>query len=186
MNLNTDLSFNNGEGSEGTTSMDFVHLGGTFKQTRVQVEDVTGVGFATWGTTQQQRHLTVGNGLFRQIVEDDQSVLAVVAEEFTHGASGVGGQELQRGGIRGGGSHDDRVFHGIGVSQTFDDLGHSRTFLSDSDVDAEQLLLLVSTVVEALLVDDGINSNGGFAVSNKHKKLRIDLLVSINIITAGQ
>ena len=62
--------------------MDFVHLGSTFKKTRVQVEDVTRVGFTTWGTTQQKRHLTVGDGLFRQIVENDQSVLAVVTEEF--------------------------------------------------------------------------------------------------------
>jgi len=37
--------------------------------------------------------------------------------------------------------------------------------LSDSDVDAEKFLLLISTVVETLLVDDGIDGNGGFAVS---------------------
>ena len=63
--------------------MNLVHLGGTFKQTRMEIEDVTGVSFTAGGTTQQQRHLTVGHSLFRQIVEDDQTVLAVVTEVFT-------------------------------------------------------------------------------------------------------
>ena len=38
-------------------------------------------------TTEKQRHLTVGNGLLGQIVVDDKSVLAVVTEPLSHGAT---------------------------------------------------------------------------------------------------
>lgn len=49
------------------------------------------------------------------------------------------------------------------VSQPLHDLGDSGSLLSDGDVDAVQLLLLVFTLVEALLVDDGVDGQGGFA-----------------------
>lgn len=55
------------------------------------------------------------------------------------------------------------VLHGIGIREPLDDLGDSGPLLSDSDVNAEQLLLLVSCIVESLLVDDGVDSDGGFA-----------------------
>jgi hypothetical protein len=57
-----------------------VHLGGTLEKTRVQVEDVTGVSLTSGGTTEQQRHLTVSDGLLGQIVEDEQTVASVVTE----------------------------------------------------------------------------------------------------------
>lgn len=70
---------------------------------------------------------------------------------------------MQRGSIRSGSSHDNGVFHGISVSQALDDLSDSRTLLTDGDVDAEEFLLLISSIVEALLVDDGIDGNSSFA-----------------------
>jgi len=79
----------------------------------VQVEDVARVGLAARRTAQQQRHLAVGDGLLGQVVEDDEGVLAAVAEELAHGAAGVGGEVLEGRGVRGGGRHDDRVFHGV-------------------------------------------------------------------------
>lgn len=78
------LGLNNWESSQRATTVVFVHLGSTFKQTRVEVEDVTRVGLTTRGTAKQKRHLTVGDGLLGQIVVDDQGVLAVVAEVFTY------------------------------------------------------------------------------------------------------
>jgi hypothetical protein len=50
----------------------------------VEVEDVTRVRLTSGGTTEQQRHLTVSNGLLRQIVEDDQRVLSVITEPFSY------------------------------------------------------------------------------------------------------
>ena len=81
------------------------HLGGSLEKTRVKVEDVTGVSLTAGGTPQQQGHLTVGDSLLGQIVEDDEGVHAVVTEELAHGAAGVGCQVLQGGGVRGGGRH---------------------------------------------------------------------------------
>jgi hypothetical protein len=63
-----------------------VHLGGTLEQTRVEVEDVTGVGLTSGRTTQQQRHLTVGDGLLGQIVVDHKGVLAGVPEVLGNGS----------------------------------------------------------------------------------------------------
>lgn len=154
----TGLGLNDGQGGQGTTSHSGGHLGGTLQQTRMQVEHITGIGLTTWGTTQQQRHLTVGNSLLGQIIVDDQGVLALVTEVFTHGTARVGSQILQGSGIGGGGRDDDRVTHGTGVGQTLHNLGDGGTLLANSDVDAEQFLGLILTLVETLLVNDGINS----------------------------
>jgi hypothetical protein len=78
----TTLGLNDGQGSEGTATELVVHLGSTLEKTRVEVENVTGVGLTTGGTTEKQRHLAVGNGLLCQIIVDDQSVLSVVTEEL--------------------------------------------------------------------------------------------------------
>ena len=55
------------------------------------------------------------------------------------------------------------VLHGVGVGETLDNLGDGGSLLSDGDVDAVELLLLVSGLVEALLVDDGVDGDGGLA-----------------------
>lgn len=49
----------------------------------MQVENVTGVGLTTRGTTEQQRHLTISDGLLGQIVVNDQGVTAIVPEPFS-------------------------------------------------------------------------------------------------------
>ncbi len=76
----TTLGLNDGKGSEGTTTVLIVQLGRTLEETRVKVEDVTGVGLTSRGTTEQQRHLTVGDGLLRQIIVRDESVLSIITE----------------------------------------------------------------------------------------------------------
>ena len=68
----TTLGLNDGQGSEGSTAELLVHLGSTLQKTRVQVEDITGVGLTTGGTTEEQGHLTVSDSLLGQIVVDDQ------------------------------------------------------------------------------------------------------------------
>jgi hypothetical protein len=44
-------------------------------------------GISTGRAAEKQTHLTVGNGLLGQVVVDDKSVLAVVTEPLSHGAS---------------------------------------------------------------------------------------------------
>jgi len=69
----TTLGLNDGEGSQRSTTEVVVQLGSTLKETRVEVEDITGVGLTTRRTTEKERHLTVSNGLLGKIVIDDQS-----------------------------------------------------------------------------------------------------------------
>ena len=83
------------------------HLGGSLQQPGVEVEHVSGVSLTAGGTPQQQGHLTVGDSLLGQIVEDDEGVHAVVTEELTHGASRVGSQVLQWSSIGGGGRNNN-------------------------------------------------------------------------------
>merc|ERR1719266_3031424 len=159
----TGLGLNDGQGSQGATTHGVGHLGSTLKQPGVEVEDVTGVSLTAWGTPEQQRHLPVSDGLLGQVVEDDHSVHAVVTEVLSHSNAGVGGEVLQRSGVGGGGRDDDGVLHGVGVSEPLHNLSDSGPLLADGDVDTVQLLLGVVGLVEALLVDDGVNGDGGLA-----------------------
>lgn len=96
-------------------------------------------------------------------------MFAVVSEVLAHGAAGVWSQVLQRSSIRCGGGHHDGVLHSISICQPLHQLGHGGSLLTDSHVDAVELLFLFSAIVEALLVDDGVNGNGGFAGGNQLK-----------------
>ena len=55
------------------------------------------------------------------------------------------------------------VLHSILIREPLDDLGDGGPLLSDGDVNAEELLLVLSGVVEPLLVDDSVDGDGGFA-----------------------
>jgi hypothetical protein len=138
-----------------------VHLGGTLKETRVEVENVTGVGLTSRGTTEEQGHLTVGNGLLGEIIVDDDGVAAVVTEPLTHGTTGEGSDVLQGGGLGGGGSNDDGVLHGILLLKGLDELSDGGTLLTDSNVDTEELLGISAGGVPTLLVEHGVESDSG-------------------------
>lgn len=106
---------------------------GTFEESGVKVENVSGVGFTSRRTTKEEGHLTVGDSLFGKIVEDDEGVLSlnvwrrrvslkkgergkdeeanVVTEPFSDGSSGEGGEVLEGGGFGSSGGDDDRVLH---------------------------------------------------------------------------
>jgi hypothetical protein len=62
----------------------------------VEIEDITWVSLSAGGSSQEERHLSVSDGLLGQIVIDDQAVLSVVSEVLTDGAAGVRSQELER------------------------------------------------------------------------------------------
>jgi hypothetical protein len=138
-----------------------VHLGSTLEETGVQVENVTGVGLTTRGTTEQQRHLTVSDGLLGKIVVDDDSMAAVVTEPLTHGTASEGSEVLQRSGLRSSGSNDNGVLHGVILLKGLDELSDSGTFLANGNVDTVELLALVGRVVPSLLVKHSIESNSG-------------------------
>lgn len=100
----TTLGFNDWESGERAALVLVVELGRAFKETRVEVENtvnevrglswipiwqeikdsLSGVGLTTWGTSEKERHLTVGNGLLGKIVVDDNSVSATVSEPLAN------------------------------------------------------------------------------------------------------
>ena len=114
----------------------------------MHVEHVARIRLATRRAAQQQRELAIRDRLLREIVVDDQRVLAVVAEPLAHRAAGVGRDELQRRRLaRRGGDHD-RVLHRAELGELLDHLRDGRLLLPGRDVDAEH--------VETLLVDDRV------------------------------
>lgn len=91
------------------------------------------------------------------------TVLAVVTEPFTHGAAREGGEVLEGSSLGSGGGNNDGVLHGVVLLKGLDELSNSRTLLADSDVDTVKLLVLFLTVVPPLLVEDGVNGDGGLS-----------------------
>jgi hypothetical protein len=110
----------------------------------MQVEDITGVSFSSWGASKQQGHLSVGHGLFRKIVVYNEGMFAVVTEVLADGAGRVGSQELQRSGFRGSGGHDDGIFQSVVFFQDIHNVDNGGTFLTNSNIDAVELFVYVT------------------------------------------
>lgn len=53
----------------------------------MEVEDISWVSLTSGWATEKERHLTIGDGLLGQIIEDDESVLSVVTEPLTNTAA---------------------------------------------------------------------------------------------------
>ena len=155
----TSLGLNDGQSGQGTSTVALVHFGGSLKETGVQVEDITGVSLTTWGSSQKERHLSISDGLFGEIVIDDEGVLAVVSEVLTDGAAGVRGQELERSRVGGGSSDDARVVHSLFGLKDSNNVSDSGSLLTDGSVDAVKLLVVVILVEVLLLIDNGIDSD---------------------------
>ena len=159
----TSLGLNDGESGEGSVTVVLVHLSGTLEETGVKIEDITGVSLTTWGTSEEEGHLTVSDGLLGEIVVDDKSVHTVITEVLTNSAARVRGQELEGSGIGGGSGNNDGVLKGLTLTEETHDVGDGRSLLTNGDVDAEEGLGKITGLMSSLLVKDGINSNGGFA-----------------------
>jgi hypothetical protein len=62
------------------------HLGGALEQAGVQIEDVARETPRAGRPAKQQRELTIRDRVLREVVVDDERVLAVVAEVLAHRA----------------------------------------------------------------------------------------------------
>src|SRR5664279_280517 len=138
-----------------------VQLGATLQQPGVQVEDVTRVGLAAGRAAQQQRDRAVGLGLLRQVVEDDQHVLAGIHPVLADGRTGVRRQPFEAGRIRCRGRDDGGEGQRTGILQGLPDAGDRGALLADRDVDAADLLLRIAGLPVLLLVDDGVDADRG-------------------------
>src|SRR5574337_1706859 len=90
-----------------------------------------------------------------QVVVDAKGVTPRVAEILAYRAAGIGGNILKRRQFGGSSRNNRGVGHSPGLFQRLDHLGDGRPLLTDSPVDTEDVL--------PLLVDDGINRDGGLA-----------------------
>mmetsp|Transcript_11960 Transcript_11960/g.27324 ORF Transcript_11960/g.27324 Transcript_11960/m.27324 type:complete len:259 (-) Transcript_11960:371-1147(-) len=140
-----------------------VHLCGALQEPGVQVENVTRVGLTTRRPAQEQGHLAVGHSLLRQVVIENHSMLAVVAEVFCHGAARVWRQELERCSIGGGGSDNRGVLQAIVLAQNLEELRDGGTLLANGHVDAVQVVLCFRARIYRPLVQDGVDGDGGLA-----------------------
>ena len=67
--------------------MVFVKLGCSLQKSGMEIKDITGVGLSSWGSSEEEGHLSVSNSLLGEIVVDDKSVHSIVSEIFSNGAS---------------------------------------------------------------------------------------------------
>ena len=134
----------------------------------MEVENVTWISFTTRRTLQDEGNLTIGDGLFGKVIENDKRVLALVHEPFADGAASIRSEVLVHCGIRSRGRDDGRVFHRASIFQRFHDTGDVGLLLADGDVDAIERLVtlelaLLSGFVLLRLRNDGIHRDGGLA-----------------------
>ena len=126
----------------------------------MQVEHITRIGFPSRGPPQQKGYFPVGYCLLGKIVINDQCRPPCVPEIFTDGTACKRSIKLLGCRIRCGCGYDDRIIHGSCLFQGFLHVGNGRSFLSRCHIDAIHGLPLL---IKLLLVDNGINSDGGFS-----------------------
>ena len=166
----------------------------------MQVEDVTWVCFTARWAAQQKGHGTVGFSLLREVIEDDEDVLAAVHPVLTDCGTRIWCEVLEACGVGCWGSNDGGVLH---RAVLFQGGLHSRDrgrLLADCDVDATDLLGDVTGCPVFTLVQDGVDRDGGLtglAVANDQLTLatadrdhRVDRLQAglqrlINRLTLG-
>ena len=68
---------------------------------------------------------------------------------LSHGATCEGCKVLQRSSLRGSGGNDGGVLHGVVLLKSLDELSDGGSLLTNGDVDAVKLLLLVSALIPA-------------------------------------
>mmetsp|Transcript_1011 Transcript_1011/g.2676 ORF Transcript_1011/g.2676 Transcript_1011/m.2676 type:complete len:604 (+) Transcript_1011:439-2250(+) len=157
------LRLDDGERRHGPGSDVVAELRRALQEAGVEVEDVTRERLASGGTAEEQGHLAVRHGLLGEVIVDDERVHAVVAEVLGDGGAGVGREELERRRVGRGRGDDDGVVHRALVLEQLIELRHRRSLLSDGDVDAVELFALVGSLVDPLLVDDGVDGDRGLA-----------------------
>ena len=121
----------------------------------MEIENVSRVSFATRRATQQQGELTISNSLLGEIIINNQSVLAAIAEELAHGNTSIWGDELHWRRLGSRSRNDNGIIHGASLLQLVDNLCHRRALLADGDIDADHVL--------TFLIDDGVDRNRGLA-----------------------
>ena len=158
----TGLRLDDRQRRQRTTAKLVINLGSALQKTRVQIENVARIGFAARRTAQQERQLTIGDGLFGQVIVNNQGVMPL-SRKNSPIACRRRAQELHRGRVRGGGCDNDRVIERAMLVEKLIELSDRRSLLADRDIDAIKLDLLVARLVQRFLVEDRVDRNSGLA-----------------------
>ena len=122
----------------------------------MQIEDVPGIGLPSGWTPQQQTQLTIGIGVFAQVVVNAECIFVLFNHEvFGHGTARIRRDVLQRGAVRGRSRDHHGVVHRSVTLEGVDNFGDGTGPLTDGHIDTDNAL--------AFLVDDRIQGDGGFA-----------------------
>ena len=117
----------------------------------MNIKHVAGVGLAPRRLPGQQRDFPMRCGVFCHVVDDDQSMLAAIAEIFRHGEAGERREPLQAGSGRGARDDEDAAFWSAMSLNGVDDPFDRRGLLTDRNVDTNN--------VAGLLIDDAVDRN---------------------------
>lgn len=81
---------------------------------------------------------------------------------------------MEGGSIGGSGGNNDGIFKSVFVTECLHNVGDGRSLLSNSDIDAVELLLDLTGFEGSLLVKDGVDSDGGLtSLSISNDKLTL-------------
>ena len=119
------------------------------------IENITRIRFTSRRTPEQQRHLTISDSLFGQIIINNQRMSFTISEIFRHRTSGIRRDILQCCRIAGARGNHSGIGHGTVFFQNGDNLSHSGLLLAAGNINAENIL--------TFLAKDGINGDSCFA-----------------------
>ncbi len=121
----------------------------------MEVENVSRKSLASRWAPQQEGKLSIGHCLFGKVVINAEHMLALVPEVFPHADSRIGRQKLKRGRFRSCRGNHNRIIHRSIFLESGNEFGHRRTFLTDTDIDADH--------ITGFLIDDRVHRNCGFS-----------------------
>jgi hypothetical protein len=121
----------------------------------MEVEDIARVCFTSWWSFEQERHLSICNGVLGEVVVDDECVFAVIEEVFSEGATDVWCDILEN--CRGTDRcvDHDRIVHCALVSEILDETCDLGFFLANRNIDTCDVL--------SFLCENCIDRNGCFS-----------------------
>src|SRR5438093_6310395 len=134
----------------------------------MQIKHVAWIGFTTRWPRQHERNLPIGDRMLRQIVENDERIHSIIHEPLAYGRPGEWCQVLVGSGVRRWCRDDRRIWHGAFLFENRENARYIGIFLTDRDVDAIErpiivVALILSSLVQARLADDGIDGDRTFA-----------------------
>ena len=149
------LCFDDGQRGHRTAAARIGKVRRPLQEAGVQIKDVAGIRLAPRGASQKQAERAVCDGVFGEIVVDDEHVLAALHEVFAHRAARIGGDVLQGGGFARRRGDDDALVERVLGAQRLHDARDRACLLPDRDVDADDVLVP--------LIQDGVDGDGGLS-----------------------